>query len=85
MTGAYNAVAPEHITNREFMRTLTGVFEKPFFFPAVPSFVMKILFGKMSMILLNGSRISASKIISAGYLYEFPDIENALNNLFQKG
>ena len=84
MTGAYNAVAPEYKTNMEFMQTLARVFEKPFFFPAVPSFLMKILFGKMSVILLNGSRISASKIISAGYRFEFPDLENALKNLFPK-
>jgi uncharacterized protein (TIGR01777 family) len=84
LKGAYNAVAPEHVTNREFMRTLTKVLGKPFFFPAVPSFAMKILFGKMSGILLNGSRVSAGKIISAGYNFEFPDLENALKNLFQK-
>jgi uncharacterized protein len=84
MIGAYNAVAPEHVTNREFMRTLAKVFEKPFFSPAVPSFALKILFGKMSGILLNGSRVSAGKIISAGYNFEFPDLENALKNLFPK-
>ncbi len=84
LKGAYNAVAPEHVTNREFMRTLATVLGKPFFFPAVPSFAMKILFGKMSGILLNGSRVSADKIISAGYNFEFPDLENALKNLFPK-
>jgi uncharacterized protein (TIGR01777 family) len=84
LKGAYNAVAPEYVTNREFMRTLAKVLEKPFFFPAVPSFAMKILFGKMSGILLNGSRVSADKIISAGYNFKFPDLENALKNLFQK-
>jgi uncharacterized protein (TIGR01777 family) len=84
LKGAYNAVAPEYVTNREFMRTLAKVLEKPFFFPAVPSFAMKILFGKMSGILLNGSRVSADKIILAGYNFVFPDLENALKNLFQK-
>jgi uncharacterized protein len=84
LKGAYNAVAPEHVTNREFMLTLAKVLGKPFFFPAVPSFAMKILFGKMSGILLNGSRVSADKIISAGYNFEFPDLENALKNLFPK-
>jgi len=84
LKGAYNAVAPEHVTNREFMRTLAKVLEQPFFFPAVPSFALKILFGKMSGILLNGSRVSADKIISAGYNFKFPDLENALKNLFQK-
>jgi hypothetical protein len=85
MTGAYNAVAPEHISNREFMRILSKVNGMPFFFPAIPSFVLKMLFGKMSEIILNGSRISAEKIISAGYIFEYSDIENALKNLFIQG
>ena len=77
-------LAPEHITNREFMQTLAKVLEKPFFFPAVPSFVLKILFGKMSGIILKGSRVSAGKIISTGYNFEHPNLENALKNLFPK-
>lgn len=84
MMGAWNAVAPEHITNREFMQTLAKVIEKPFFFPAVPSLVLKILFGKMSGIILKGSRVSAGKIISSGYNFEYPNLENALKNLFPK-
>ena len=56
----------------------------PFFFPAIPSFVFRILFGRMSEIILRGSRISAEKIISAGYIFEYPGLENALKNLFPK-
>ena len=84
MTGAYNAVAPEHVSNREFMQTLAKILEKPFFFPAVPSFLLKILFGKMSAIILEGSRVSPGKIISTGYSFVFPNLENALKNLFPK-
>ena len=84
MTGAFNAVAPQHVSNREFMRTLAQVMGKPFFFPAIPSVVLKLLFGKMSDILLYGSRISAEKIISAGYEFRFPGLANALKDLFIK-
>jgi len=84
MMGAWNAVAPEHITNSEFMRTLAEVLEKPFFFPAVPSFVLKTLFGKMSGIILEGSRISSGKIVSSGYEFEYPGLGKALKNLFPK-
>jgi len=84
MTGAFNAVAPQHVSNREFMRTLAQVMGKPFFFPAIPSVVLKLLFGKMSDILLYGSRISAEKIISAGYEFKFPGLANALKDLFIK-
>jgi uncharacterized protein (TIGR01777 family) len=82
LKGPYNAVSPEHIINKDLMRALTKVLRKPFFFPAVPSLTIKILFGKMSGILLDGSRVSADKIISAGYNFEFPDLESALENLF---
>lgn len=84
MMGAWNAVAPEHITNKEFMHTLSKILEKPFFFPAVPSFVLKTLFGKMAGIILKGSRVSAGKIISTGYNFVYPNLENALKNLFPK-
>jgi uncharacterized protein len=84
MTGTWNAVSPEHASNRDFMRVLAKVLEKPFFLPAVPSFVLKILFGRMSDIILKGSRVSAGKIISSGYKFEFPDLENALKNLFSE-
>ena len=84
MTGAFNAVAPQHVSNREFMRTLAQVMGKPFFFPAIPSVVLKLLFGKMSDILLYGSRISAEKIISAGFEFRFPGLANALKDLFIK-
>lgn len=84
MTGAWNAVAPEHITNREFIRSLAKVLQKPFFFPPVPSLLLKLLFGRMADIILKGSRVSADKILSAGYKFEFPYLENALKDLFTK-
>jgi len=82
MTGVFNAVAPQHVSNREFMQTLAGVMGKPFFFPAIPAFFMKLLFGKMSVILLNGSRVSSDKIMSYGYHFRFPHLKNALKNLY---
>jgi uncharacterized protein (TIGR01777 family) len=81
MSGAYNAVAPEHVTNREFMKTVSTVLGKPFFLPAIPSFMFRILFGEMSTILLNGSRVSPEKIISSGYSFDYPGLRNALLSL----
>jgi NAD dependent epimerase/dehydratase family enzyme len=84
LKGAYNAVAPEHISNKDFMRTLAKVLNKPFFFPDVPAFIMKLLFGKMSGILLNGSRVSSDKIRASRYTFQFPDLESAMKDLLQK-
>lgn len=83
LSGAYNAVAPEHQTNKEFSRCLAKVLDKPFWFPNVPSTVMKIMFGEMSDVLLKGSRVSAEKIQTAGYTFQYPQLEQALSNLLR--
>lgn len=83
MFGAYNAVAPEHITNEELTRRLAQALKKPFWIPNIPSFLMKLLFGEMAAMLLYGSRISSEKIREAGFSFRFPDTESAFNELFK--
>lgn len=85
MNGAYNAVAPDHKTNAEFTRVLAHVLKKPFWFPNVSSIILRVIFGKMSVILLKGNRVSADKIIASGYKFQFPDLESALTDLFRNG
>jgi uncharacterized protein (TIGR01777 family) len=82
--GAYNAAAPDQRINKEFVRTLAKVLKEPFWFPRVPAILMKLLLGEMSVILLTGSRISSEKIKKAGYLFIFPELEDALRNLLGK-
>ena len=79
MQGAYNAVAPDHINNRDVMKALADAYNRPYWAPRVPAFVMKILFGKMADILLKGSRISADRIMEAGYEFRFADFNNAVS------
>lgn len=81
MNGAYNAVAPDHKTNRDFTRTLAHVLKKPFWFPDIPALILKLIFGKMSEIILKGSRVSSEKIITAGYRFKFTNLESALEDL----
>lgn len=81
MKGAYNAVAPEYITNKQFTHTIARHLRKPFWFPNIPSFAIRILFGKMSQILLTGSRISAEKILNSGFVFNYPKLQDALKQL----
>lgn len=71
----YNAVSPNHINNAQLTRQLAKTIKRPFFMPAVPSFILKLIFGEMAMILLEGSRVSSEKIQQAGF--EFNDLEIA--------
>jgi uncharacterized protein len=84
MKGAYNAVSPEIPTNRDFYKTLADIIRKPLWLPPVPAFILKIVLGKMAVMLLEGSRVSSGKIIDAGYRFFFPELKSALDDLVQK-
>jgi NAD dependent epimerase/dehydratase family enzyme len=51
--------------------------------PKVPVFLLRFLFGEMSMIVLEGSRISSEKIIKEGFQFKFPELKKALEDLFK--
>jgi len=81
MQGIFNAVAPEPVTNEVLTKKIAEVLEKPLFLPNIPEFVLKILLGEMSQIVLNGSRVSAKKIIDTGFEFEFADLNACLRDL----
>lgn len=82
MAGAYNGVAPEHVSNRQFSRMLARAVRRPFWFPRIPAFVMKLLFGEMSAMLLKGSRISSERTEAAGFVFQYPRLEEALREIY---
>jgi uncharacterized protein len=84
MSGAYNAVAPQDIINKDFIRALAQVLKKPILTLKIPAFTLKMLFGEMSAILLEGSRVSSEKIIESGYHFRFSHIGHALQNLLKE-
>lgn len=83
LNSVFNAVAPEVINNKEFMRQLARSLKKPFFMPAVPSFVFRILYGEMADILLYGKRVDSQKIISEGFEFEYEKLNKYLSEIFQ--
>ena len=79
--GIYNAVSTEETTNQSFSKQLAKSLSKPFFLPNVPSFILKLVFGEMANVLLEGSRVSNQKIINSGFQFKFPILSSALQNI----
>lgn len=82
MEGAYNAVAPQYVTNKEFTREVALSLKKPLWLPNIPSWFMKILFGEMSDMLLYGSRVSSAKIEQAEYIFRYPELKESLKQIY---
>ncbi len=83
MTGAYNAVC-DWVTNKELTEKIATVLKRPLWLPPVPGFMLKIIVGEMAMIVLNGSKISSDKIRRAGFIFQYPDLGEALKELLNK-
>ena len=79
--GVFNATAPEHQTSFSFSKLLAKSFKKPFLSISVPTFILKIALGEMSIILTEGSRISSNKIIETGFNFKFETLEKAFKDL----
>jgi len=78
--GTYNAVAPNPVSNKELTLQLAKS-RKKFFIPIhVPTFVLKIMLGEMSVEILKSATVSSKKIQEAGFQYTFPVIKDALTN-----
>jgi hypothetical protein len=81
LPGAYNAVAPEHVTNKELTYKLAKKLNKPILIPSVPAFALKLILGEMSKMVLYGSRVSPEKIMSSGFNFKYNTLNKALNQL----
>jgi uncharacterized protein (TIGR01777 family) len=82
--GAYNAVAPAPVTNKQISKSLAKALNRPFFLPNVPAFALRLAFGEMADMLFTSKRLKSEKIQQAGFTFQFPDVDSAMRDLFQK-
>jgi uncharacterized protein len=77
LSGPVNAVAPNPVTNAVFTRELASALRRPAILP-VPAFALKLLFGEMSQILLEGQRAIPQAALRAGFRFRFAELGEAL-------
>ena len=75
--GAINATAPGPVTMKEFCQTLGRVLRRPSWAP-VPAFVLRVLMGEMSDMVLTGQRVLPGKAQESGYAFKYPNLSEAL-------
>lgn len=78
--GVYNGVSPQAATNLEFTKALANSINRPAFLP-VPPVMLKLIFGEMSSVILDGQKVKPQRAIDAGFKFKFSDINEAMNNL----
>lgn len=78
LNGAYNMVAPQIITNQQLNQEIAKKLGKPLWLPPIPAFILRGILGKMSAIVLDSTKVSAERIINAGFKFKYPTLREAL-------
>ena len=67
------------------MLTLAKKMKGSFYIPVyVPSFVLKLILGEVSIEVLKSATVSSEKLVSTGFQFLFPTLDVALNDLIKK-
>ncbi|HEX8175166.1 MAG TPA: TIGR01777 family oxidoreductase [Pyrinomonadaceae bacterium] len=84
LSGPFNTVAPQPVTNREFTEALGEALSRPTFLPA-PKFALRAAFGEMADVaLLASQRVEPARLKSSGYVFRHTELRAALRDILKK-
>lgn len=81
--GAFNATAPNPVSNAELSKHIARACHRPYWAPRVPVWALKWAFGEMASIVLASQRVSCQRALDQGFTFDYPEVESALNDLLR--
>ena len=81
LTGPVNVVAPEPVTMEALARAIAGALHRPAAI-RVPAFALQLALGRgLAQALLTGQRALPRRLSDSGFVFDFPQIEQACADL----
>lgn len=80
--GVFNLTAPNPETNKMFSRKLAAAMSRPCLFH-LPKFLLKIILGEMSTMVVDGQRVVSENLLKSGYRFSFENLDDALEEIFE--
>lgn len=81
LEGEFNLTSPEPLMQKDFFKILGKTISRPSWLH-VPSFVLKLMFGKMAdETILASQRVMPDRLLEAGFSFSYPSAESALKQL----
>ena len=78
--GAFNVTAPFPVRNGELARLIGGAMGRPTWIP-VPAFAMRLAFGEVADVVLQGQRAVPRRLLDLGFQFRYPEPVAALADL----
>ena len=82
LTGTFNGVAPNPVTNAKMTKEISKVLGKPLILPNVPKVMMELILGEMAYLLFASQRVSSKKIEEGGFVFAHRNICTALESFY---
>lgn len=77
----WNACSPKNTRQDEFNKELCETLHKPYFMPAIPSKMVRLIFGDRSQLFLDSICARPENLIDKGFLFKFADLKDAMTNV----
>ena len=78
--GAFNLTAPNPVTNGELAKLIGKVMGRPSIIP-VPGFALRLAFGEVAEVVLQGQRAIPQRLLDLGFEFDFPTAEASLQDM----
>lgn len=79
MAGAYNAVAPNPVSNKMFTKAIGKIINRPIWPISVPKFLLNIVLGEMEVVVTGNCNVKNKRIAEeTDFVFEFPNLEKSL-------
>jgi uncharacterized protein len=82
LNGVYNMVSPNPLTNKQVTLAVAKQLRRPLWAPGVPGFLLKLLLGEMSIVVLGSTKASSEKIENEDFKFKYPVIAEALSEIY---
>ncbi len=82
--GVYNMLAPDPVTNEQLTKAIARQLKRPLWLPKVPAFMIRLVMGEMSKVVLSSVRASAQKLTDVGYRFKYNVIADALKDIYEQ-
>ena len=81
--GIYNVTAPQPVQNRDFAKAIGKAMGRPSWIPA-PAFAIRLLFGEMATVVLDGQRVVPERLNAEGFKFQYPEPLAALRDILKQ-
>ena len=83
LSGVFNGVSPNPVTNKTFTKKIAKFLNRPLLFPNLKKWMMHLLLGEMHTIIFESQNVSCEKLTKSKFKFKFDNFDQAIADLLK--